>query len=112
MDIREAIIYILKNRSIYGARVKSERLREEIAKLTGNEIYDPLLREYIRRLCMDDGYLIGGTKDGFLIAETAAEAREIYNWIAYRVEPLLKHSKHFDAVARRTFSDYLQESLF
>jgi len=112
MNIREAIIYILKNRSIYGSPVKSERLRLEICKLTGDEISDPILREYIRRLCLDDGILIGGTREGFLIAENAAEAREIHNWISYRVEPLLRHSTHFDAIARRKFSDYHQESLF
>lgn len=108
--MKEQILYILKNRSQYPQPIKSERFRQILKQRFDIECSDPMLRDTIRKLCLEDDYLIGGTKDGFVLAETEQEAREVMSWSAYRIKPLIDHVKHLEKLIINQFGE--QEKLF
>lgn len=108
--MKEQILYILKNRSQYPQPIKSERFRQILKDRFDIECSDPMLRDTIRKLCLDDNQLIGGTKDGFVLAETESEANEVVSWSAYRIKPLQDHVKHLEKLITKQFGE--QETLF
>ena len=108
--MKNEILYILKNREQYPQPIKSERFRQILKDRFGIECSDTMLRDVIRKLCLEDNYLTGGTKDGFILAETESQANEVVSWSAYRIKPLQDHVKHLEKLIIKQFGE--QETLF
>lgn len=111
MNEINAIIFILSNRSMFGSPVPSTKLRQILAERFDIKLSDVELRAIITEIPNQQHILIGGTKGGFAIAETAEEAREIIAWRASRIKPLIEKTEILQEIAKSRFGEYQQLNL-